>query len=62
MDNNLTDKKESINTLMHVLDSKDVTSIDDNAILKINSENINNANSIESACDNDDELFPDFKK
>lgn len=62
MDNTLTDKNGSIDMLMRVLDSKDVTSIDDNVIPKTDSENINNRDSIESACDNDDELFPDFKK
>ena len=62
MDNTLTDKNGSIDILMRVLDSKDVTSIDDNVIPKTDSENINNRDSIESACDNDDELFPDFKK
>ncbi len=62
MDNTLTDKNGSIDILMRVLDSKDVTAIDDNVIPKTDSENINNRDSIESACDNDDELFPDFKK
>lgn len=62
MDNTLTDKNGSIDTLMHVLGSEEAASIDDNVIIKNNPEKINNANSIESVCDNNDELFPDFKK
>ncbi len=61
MNNNLTDKNESIDKLMFVLDSTDAAVVDNKIISTNNSDHSDNTQSIETCDDYGDELFPEFK-
>ncbi len=62
MDNSMSDRSESLDTLMQVLDSDSITSLDDRIIKADNSECINKLRNIENSGDDREELFPDFQK
>ncbi|HPF07623.1 MAG TPA: hypothetical protein PK293_16395 [Spirochaetota bacterium] len=58
----MSDRSESLDTLMQVLDSDSITSLDDRIIKADNSECINKLRNIKNSGDDSEELFPDFQK